>query len=241
MKKLLVLTATLAFAQPALAGNINIGALGVGAQAQADFRAVSEDLGSALSYKGVAPAESLGITGFDLGLEVTQTDLAKSATLWNSLTGSDHSKLYVPKLHVTKGLPLDIDIGAFFSTVPSTGIKLYGGELRWAFLPGSIAMPAVAVRGSLTKLSGVNQLSLNTKGLDLSISKGFAMFTPYAGIGKVWTTSTPDAATSLSEESFSQNKLFVGANLNLGLTNLAAEYDKTGEAKSVSVKLGFRF
>jgi len=238
MKKLLVLTATLAFAQPALAGNIDIGALG---GVQSDFRNVSEDLGSALSYKGIAPAESLGITGFDLGLEVTQTSLAKSAALWQAISGNDISNLYVPKLHVTKGLPLDIDIGAFFSTVPSTGIKLYGGELRWAFLPGSIAMPAVAVRGSLTKLSGVNQLSLNTKGLDLSISKGFAMFTPYAGIGKVWTTSTPDAATSLSEESFSQNKLFLGANLNLGLTNLAAEYDKTGEAKSVSVKLGFRF
>ncbi|MDP2762876.1 MAG: hypothetical protein Q8O64_21160 [Sideroxyarcus sp.] len=238
MKKLLVLTATLAFAQPALAGNIDISALG---GVQSDFRNVSEDLGSALSYKGVAPAESLGITGFDLGLEVTQTSLAQSAALWQALSGNDISNLYVPKLHVTKGLPLDIDIGAFFSTVPSTGIKLYGGELRWAFMPGSTTMPAVAVRGSLTKLSGVNQLSLNTKGLDFSISKGFAMFTPYAGIGKVWTTSTPDAATSLSEESFSQNKLFVGANLNLGLTNLAAEYDKTGEAKSVSLKLGFRF
>lgn len=238
MKKLLVLAATLVLAQPALAGNINIGALG---GAQADFRNVSEDLGSALSYKGVVPAESMGITGFDLGLEVTQTDLAKSAALWNTLTGNDVSKLYVPKLHVTKGLPLDIDIGAFFSAVPTTDIKLYGGELRWAFLPGSTTMPAVAVRGSLTKLTGVNQLALGTKGIDLSISKGFAMFTPYAGIGQVWTTSTPDASTGLSEESFSQSKLFVGANLNFGLTNLAAEYDKTGEAKSVSLKLGFRF
>lgn len=237
MKKLFVLTAALALAQPALAGNINIGALG----AQAEFRNVSEDLGSALSYKGVVPAESIGVTGFDLGLEVTQTDLAKSAALWNTLTGNNVSKLYVPKLHVTKGLPLDIDIGAFFSAVPTTDIKLYGGELRWAFLPGSTTMPAVAVRGSLTKLTGVNQLALGTKAIDLSISKGFAMFTPYAGIGQVWTTSTPDAATGLSEESFSQGKLFVGANLNFGLTNLAAEYDKTGEAKSVSLKLGFRF
>ena len=190
MKKLLVLTATLALAQPALAGNINIGNL---SGVQADFRSVSEDLGSALSYKGLVPAESMGVIGFDLGLEVTQTDLAKSAALWNTLTGSDISKLYVPKLHVTKGLPLDIDIGAFFSAVPSTDIKLYGGELRWAFLPGSTTMPAVAVRGSLTKLTGVNQLALGTKGVDLSISKGFAI------------------------------------------------YDKTGEAKSVSLKLGFRF
>ncbi len=238
MKKLLVLSVALALAKPALAGNINIGALG---GAQADFRSVSEDLGSALSYKGLVPAESMGVTGFDLGLEVTQTDLAKSAALWNTLTGDDISKLYVPKLHVTKGLPLDIDIGAFYSAVPSTDIKLYGGELRWAFLPGGVTMPAVAVRGSITKLTGVNQLSFDTKGLDISISKGFAMFTPYAGVGQVWSNSTPDAATGLSAESFSQSELFIGANLNLGLTNLAAEYDKTGEANSASIKLGFRF
>lgn len=237
MKKLLVLTCALGIAQPALAGNINISNLNL----QSEFRNVSEDLGSALSYKGVVPAESIGITGFDIGLEVTQTELAKSATLWNTLTGSNFSNLYVPKLHVTKGLPLNIDIGAFYSAVPSTDIKLMGGELRWAFIEGGVAMPAVAVRGALTKLSGVNQLTLDTKSVDVSISKGFAMLTPYAGVGQVWTNSTPDAATGFTAEKFTQGKLFAGANLNFGLTNLAIEFDKTGSAKSTSVKLGFRF
>ncbi len=238
MKKLLVLTCALGIAQPALAGNINLSNLTGG---QAAFRNVSEDLGSALSYKGVVPAESLGVTGFDFGLEVTQTNLAKSATLWKNLSGNDISNLYVPKLHVTKGLPLNIDIGAFYSAVPTTDIKLYGGELRWAFIEGGVAMPAVAVRGALTKLSGVNQLALDTKSVDVSISKGFAMFTPYAGVGQVWTNSTPDAATGFTAESFTQSKVFAGANLNFGLTNLAVEFDKTGSAQSTSLKLGFRF
>jgi len=237
MKKLLVLTCALGIAQPALAGNITIANLA----SQTDFRNVSADLGSALSYKGVVPAESMGITGFDLGVEVTQTKLAQSAALWNTLTGSNFDNLYVPKLHVTKGLPLNIDIGAFYSAVPTTDIKLMGGELRWAFIEGGVAMPAVAVRGALTKLSGVNQLALDTKSLDVSISKGFAMLTPYAGVGQVWTSSTPDAATGFTAESFSQSKLFAGANLNLGFTNLAIEFDKTGAAKSTSLKLGFRF
>ncbi|MEW5905006.1 MAG: hypothetical protein AB1722_11775 [Pseudomonadota bacterium] len=238
MKKLLVLTCALGIAQPALAGNINLSNLTGG---QAAFRNVSEDLGSALSYKGVVPAESLGVTGFDFGLEVTQTNLAKSATLWKNLSGNDISNLYVPKLHVTKGLPLNIDIGAFYSAVPTTDIKLYGGELRWAFIEGGVAMPAVAVRGAMTKLSGVNQLALDTKSVDLSISKGFAMLTPYAGVGQVWVNSTPDAATTFKAESFKQNKVFAGANLNFGLTNLAVEFDKTGSAQSTSLKLGFRF
>jgi hypothetical protein len=240
MKKLLVLAVALGIAQPAMAGTVNLAAI-AGAANQGNFRNLSEDLGSALSYKAISPAESMGITGFDVGVELTSTKLAKSASLWKTLTGTEMSNVYVPKLHVTKGLPFDIDIGAFASTIPTTGINLFGGELKYAVLPGSVAMPAVAIRGSLTKLSGVKQLTLDTKSLDVSISKGFAMFTPYAGIGQVWVDSTPDAALGLKAESFTQPKTFVGANLNLGLTNFAAEYDKTGSANSFNFKLGFRF
>ncbi|MDH2915543.1 MAG: hypothetical protein PXX77_01570 [Gallionella sp.] len=238
MKKLLVLAAALGIAQPAMAGSINLSTLG---GVQSDFRNLSEDLGSALSYKAISPAESMGITGFDVGLELTSTKLAKSASLWKTLSGTDISNLYVPKVHVTKGLPLDIDIGAFASTIPTTGISLFGGELKYAVLPGSVAMPAVAIRGSLTSLTGIKQLTLDTKSVDVSVSKGFAMFTPYAGIGQVWTTSTPDAALGLKAEKFTQSKMFVGGNLNFGLTNFAAEYDKTGAAASYNFKLGFRF
>ena len=135
---------------------------------------------------------------------------------------------------------MNIDVGAFYSSVPSTNIKLYGGELRYAVLEGGVASPAVAIRGSISKLSGVDQLSFSSKGLDVSISKGFAMFTPYAGVGSVWVDSTPNGV-GLDKESFRQSKVFAGGNLNFGLMNFALEYDKTGSAPSYSAKLGFRF
>ncbi len=242
MKKLLVLLCTLGMAQPAMAANIStLGALG-----QAEFRTLSEDLGAALSYKPVTPAAPLGTTGFDMGIEVTQTDTSKSSQIWSKATGggSTISKLYVPKLHIAKGLPFGIDVAAFYSRVPSTNISLYGGELRYAILQGGITQPAIGLRGSYTKLGGVDQLSFDTKGLDLSISKGFAMFTPYAGVGQVWVNSTGNVrgagGVTLSEK-FTQGKVFVGANLNLGFSNLAAEWDKTGGIQSISMKLGFRF
>lgn len=238
MKKLFALLCTLGIAQPVMAANITT----LGSLAQPEFRTLSEDLGAALSYKPITPAAPLGTTGFDMGIEVTQTDMSKSTQIWSKATGggSAISKLYIPKLHIAKGLPFGIDIAAFYSKVPSTNISLYGGELRYAILDGGLAQPAVAIRGSFTKLSGVNQLALNTKGLDVSISKGFAMFTPYAGFGQVWVNSTPNVA-GLVAESFTQGKVFAGANLNLGFSNLAAEFDKTGGIQSVSMKLGFRF
>lgn len=238
MKKSLSLLCVLGcFTQPVWAANITtLGALG-----QSNFKLFSEDLGSALSYKGVIPAESLGITGFDLGLEFTSTEM-KNSTLWTTATGggSEVKSLILPKLHAHKGLPFGIDIGAFYSSVPTTNIKLVGAELRYAILDGGVATPAVAIRGSMSKLSGVDQLSFGTKGLDVSISKGFAMLTPYAGVGTVWVNSTPNAAP-LVKESFRQSKMFAGANLNLGLTNFAFEYDKTGASQSYNLKLGLRF
>lgn len=240
MKKLLALLCTLGFAQLAMAANIST----LGDLDQPEFRTLSEDLGAALSYKPITPAEPLGTTGFDMGIEVTQTDTSRSAQIWSTATngGSSVSKVYVPRLHIAKGLPLGIDVAAFYSKIPSTNISLVGAELRYAIVKGGIATPAIAVRGSYTKLGGVDQLALNTKGLDISISKGFAMFTPYAGVGQVWVNSTANITPkTLSDEKFTQSKVFVGANLNFGLTNIAAEVDKTGGIQSVSLKLGFRF
>ncbi len=244
MKKLLPLIALGCLAQPAFAATNNITALQNLGQAQ--FNALSEDLGSALSYKPVTPAAPLGTTGFDMGIEVTQTQMAKSSQYWNQITngGGTVSNLYIPKLHIAKGLPFGFDIAGFYAKVPTTNISLYGAELRYAILDGSLATPAVAIRGAFTKLSGVSQLSLDTKSLDLSISKGFAMLTPYAGVGQVWTNSSANVlgvgGVPLSAN-ITQGKVFAGANLNLGFTNLAAEWDKTGSARSISVKLGFRF
>ncbi len=237
MKKSISLLCILGcFAQPVWAADItNLSGLN-----QSEFKLFSEDLGSALSYKAVTPTAPLGVTGFDLGLEVTSTKLQNSA-LWQTVTGDAMSSVIVPKLHVFKGLPLNFDVGAFYSAVPSSNIKLYGGELRYAILEGGAAQPAVGIRGALTKMSGVSQLDLNTKSLDVSISKGFAMFTPYAGVGVVWVDSTPNGIPTLTSESFNQNKLYVGGNLNFGLVNVALEYDKTGSAPSYSAKLGFRF
>lgn len=212
--------------------------------AQQEFRLLSEDFGAALSYKAVAPAEPLGVTGFDVGLEVTATHLAHNKIWQEASSGNELlSYLYVPKIHVHKGLPMNFDIAGFYSSVPTTNINLWGAEVRYSILEGSTAIPAVAVRGTFSVLSGIDQLDFNTKGLELSISKGFLMLTPYAGIGQYWVTSTPKGSATdvLAEESFSETKYFVGANFNLALINMDVEADRSGGINTYSAKVGWRF
>ncbi len=225
--------AAAAFSAPAFADDLdNIRDL-----TQAEFAKLSKDFTAAGSYKSVSPAEPLGIVGFDIGVEVTSTKM-EHGDIWKK-AGADNSTIYLPKVHVHKGLPFGIDIGASLSAVPGSDIKLGGAEIKYAILEGGVALPAIAVRAAATRLFGVDELDMNTRSVELLVSKGFLNVTPYAGVGKVWGTLTPDFA-ELTKETPTANKVFAGVNFNLGIANLATEFDRTGGNKSISVKLGFR-
>lgn len=205
---------------------------------QSEFRALSDDLGAALSYKGKTPAEPLGITGFDIGLAVSSTKLANADRYSGAL--DNKTNFYLPTVSAQKGLPLGFDIGAAYAS--GNGIKYVGGELRYALVEGGTLVPAVGLRGSMTRVTGVDELGFSTRGLDLSVSKGFAFATPYAGIGRVWVNSTPKiSGVALESETFSLSKYYVGVGLNMMLLNLNLEADRTGDATSYSAKLGVRF
>lgn len=213
----------------------------LGTISQSDFRLLSEDLGAALSYKPLTPAAPMGLLGFDVGVEVTATRLANPEVFDRVVSGNAPSTLVLPKVHVHKGLPLGFDIGASYAAVPNSNIKLIGAELRYAILKGGLAMPAVGLRASYGAMRGVDQMDLRTTGVDLSISKGFAFVTPYAGAGIVQVSSTPNNVPGLTKTKFSENKYFVGVNMNLLLLNIAVEADRTGDATTYGAKLGWRF
>jgi hypothetical protein len=209
--------------------------------AQQEFRLLSEDLGGALSYRPQIPTAPLGITGFDIGIGVTAAKLKNEAIFERATSDDVPSTLPIPTIRAHKGLPFGFDIGLMYAQIPGSNIKYYGGELKYAFVPGNVAIPAIGVRGNFTKVSGIDQLDFDTRGVDLSISKGFAVATPYAGIGRVWVQSDPKGNGGLAKEEFELNKFFIGLGLKLGLFNLNLEGDKTGDVTGYSAKVGLRF
>ncbi len=212
------------------------------------FKKFSEELGVALSYKPVSPAEPYGITGFDIGLEVSAINIDDK--YWNNAVKDLNAPSYlpVPKIHAIKGLPFGIDIGVVYSQVPGSNIKYYGGELKYAIIEGGALYPALAVRGTYTQLSGVSELDFKTYGAEATISKGFgvgAKITPYAGVGMNYFKSTPkgDAASplGLKEETFSKPKAYVGARLNILLLTLTGEVEYNNVTPVYSLKAGLSF
>lgn len=208
---------------------------------QGEFRSLAENLAAGMHYKGITPAEPLGTLGFDVGLEISSTEIDES--LFDRASDGDFGagSLLLPRLHAHKGLPFGLDIGAFVGAVPSSDMTLAGAELRMALLEGGVATPAVSVRGSYSRLMRIDELDLNNAALELTVSKGILMLTPYAGVGFVHSKATPRGTATLDEESFDQTKLYVGLNVNLFPLNLTAEADRTGDHSSISAKLGVRF
>ncbi|WP_290867655.1 hypothetical protein [Aquabacterium sp.] len=208
---------------------------------QGNFELLAKDLSAALALKPMAPAAGLGLLGFDLGVTTSVTQLSSVAVLERAAgTTRVPGNLPVVGVRAAKGLPFGFDVGVGYSAIPGTSVRASSGELKWAFVSGGLLMPAVAVRGFYTQASGLGRMSLRSRGVDLSVSKGIAMVTPYAGVGVVQSTATTSDGT-WSKASYYQPRVFAGANLNLLLLNVAAEVDKTGEDTSYQVKLGLRF
>jgi hypothetical protein len=235
MRKPLLAVLLLCSAQAAMAKDVDIepGA------AQGAFDAVAEDLVAAIDYKAVGPAEATGIAGFGIGLVTTYVPVDEDD--WVNVTGSDFSAVGMVGLQATKGLPFDIDVGVFYATAPGSNVDVIGGELRYAFLAGSTVAPAVALRASYVTVSGIDDFDLDSTSFDLSVSKGFGPFTPYAGVGYVMGSADPDPAFGLDEAEVDETKFFLGARLSLGFLEFTPQFDQVGDATSYSLRMGFSF
>lgn len=210
-----IFAAVLTFtANPALSADIDFSS----AITQDDFNTLTKEAGAALGYRNMAPAAALGITGFDVGGEFTTISIDKNSRYWNSAFNNDApSYLVIPKIRVRKGLPFGIDIGAMYSYIPDSNVKLYGAELSKSIIEGGMATPSVGIRATYTKLAGVDDLGLQTYGVDASISKGFLFVTPYAGAGVMRICSQPNGylhTLGLKDEKVNVPRAFGGVKIS---------------------------
>jgi len=221
-------------AAPAMAKDVDIECAGC----QSAFDTVAEDLVATIDYKAVGPAEATGIAGFGVGMVMTYVPVDNE---WQTVTGSDFSGVGLAGLQVTKGLPFNIDLGAFYATAPGSNVDVIGGELRYAFLPGSTVAPALAIRVSHVVVSGIDDFDMDSTSADVSVSKGFGPVTPYAGAGYVSGAADPDPAFGLNEAEVEEAKYFAGVRLSLGLFEITPQFTQIGDVTSYSARLGFSF
>lgn len=155
-----------------------------------------------LAPKILAPAKTLGYSGFYMGLEGTLTprpsgDDAKDR--WNAgLTSNDYPDvMFVPAVHIRKGLPWSLEVGSTLNYLAESELVGLGGEVKWAPFEGYRhgfrgALPDVAVRGSIMRILGESDVDMSLVSVDGSISYdfgigGMVMLSPFAGFQYFWS------------------------------------------------------
>lgn len=213
---------------------------GLNPNCQSDFRSIAEDITAGLNYKALGPAEATGITGIGVAAFASYTEV-DDPDAWQRLTGEDVDAVGMAGLAVRKGLPLGFDVGAFYASVPGASAELYGAELRWAILEGGTAEPALAVRATYTRSNGIDDFDFESKGVDVSLSKGLTFITPYVGYGYVWAEADPNNVAGLQKEDVDASRFFVGARIGLLIFDITPEYENIDGRSTYNLLLGLSF
>jgi hypothetical protein len=154
--------------------------------AVAEFVTLSEALADALAFPMLSSAAGLGTLGFEAVVATGGPAASSSAGWWRNGVAGDPTLgvMTAPRAILRKGLPGRLDLGAQGGKV--LGNPYWGVEGRWSVLEGGVLTPAVAVRGSHSRLTGA-PLDVEVSEVSLAVSKGVGFFTPYAAVGYRWT------------------------------------------------------
>jgi len=167
------------------------------------YREMSTELAMALSSRPLAPAETLGMSGFEFSLVSTTADITEAADYWQGQPGSpifegvqaNHGSrqipgaFWIPSLHIRKGLPLSSEIGITGSYLAFSEMFMMGAEAKIALHESYFRwVPALALRGAASRLFGSSDLDMITSEFDLMASLpfgigGMVQVTPYTGYG----------------------------------------------------------
>ncbi len=170
------------------------------------FALLSAEMGLALSSAILHPASTTGHSGFAVDLEVATmsvhpdpvgaTTTGYANTPW-ATASSPPTQLYLPSVHVRKGLPFSFEVGGRFIYLAGSNAFAGQGELKWAIVEGFDYLPDVAVRGAYTRLFGVKDWSLSTTDVDVMVSKRFGLMgvtslTPYVAARFTWVDASSE-------------------------------------------------
>ncbi|HEY5602030.1 MAG TPA: hypothetical protein VIM41_02880 [Gammaproteobacteria bacterium] len=204
------------------------------------FKHYAESLSTSQSYKALSGMDGSDALALDIGFEIATTRLERDSFLKSYTSKTSPDLLRTPKLHISTRHNEGWNAGAFYTSVPDSDIQIYGGELQYLLMPNQRSLlPSLSVRGTYSQMSGVDDLFVTSTGLELSVSKGFQAFTPYAGIGTMWLDGEYELEGYTSR--LTQNKYFLGLQFNLGAFRLSAEAEQSGEESTIRAKSGFRF
>ncbi len=167
------------------------------------YKWLSNELTIALMPKPLAPAETLGMDGFEFSVVTTHTDNKQQEPYWQGQPGSPvfegdtrnrktPSDFWTPTAHLRKGLPLSSEIGISGSYLSFSEMFMLGTEFKIAWHEAFFRYaPALATRVAFARLFGSSDLDIIAGEADVLVSLpfgvgGMAQLTPFLGYGQIF-------------------------------------------------------
>lgn len=166
----------------------------------AGYKQVAKDLGCAIANKPFAPAETLGLYGFYVGVATTVAfvdtgfDADGNPSGWTLVDPEEDASpvMVIPRLQVRKGLPLSIELAGDVGWIASSATGVVSGSVRAAPLEGYRYLPDFSVQVGYSAYVGNDELEVGTSDVGLSVGYSLpfgstagvnsAEFSPYIGI-----------------------------------------------------------
>jgi hypothetical protein len=188
------------------------------AVAMDSYEVVVNQLGLAIANKPMAPGETLGVFGFDVGLSSTVAFIdtkdgsSGQPSPWARVheTGEPNGVMWIPWLSARKGLPLSLEVGGNLGYIAFSRQTVFSGYGRWGLWEGYHPIPDLSIQLGYSGYVGNNELELGA--MDYSATLGYtlpfgslvginqAQFSPYLGVGQVIVHAAPRLDDDLIED-----------------------------------------
>jgi hypothetical protein len=164
---------------------------------QGDFEHLATELALVLVPGSLQPAETTGIAGFDVGLDVGFHPVHLTDPAWRDGLEKPNASGMLTTLggRVRKGfilpIPLTSEIEVGAQWILDSGLVNVGGNVRVALNEGFRYVPDLAVQVGVNRLIGSADIDLLTLTAGGQISKGFGVLgsfnlCPFVGYQSIW-------------------------------------------------------
>ena len=186
---------------------------------QDGFEALVADLGPTLRFRQLGDTATLGRGVVDMGAVL------------------ESKAMSFPRIVARFGVNNRVDVGAWGGINHDSNYGVAGFETKVALMTEGPRRPvSVSVRPSITALIGPSDLYAANMSVDLSVSRTFGAFSPYAGVAASSTGAMEMSdALKLDPVSAGDSMGYVGLAYRWRAVSLAAEMEKGDE-----VRYGFR-
>lgn len=142
-----------------------------------EYRKLIVEMAITISPSVLAPADTLGIHGFDIGVEGNSAFIHSGELYWEKATrsGNPSAFMYMPTARIRKGLPFSFEVESTVSHIPFTEQNVISGGGRFALHEGFELVPDLTFGVNYANLLGNPYLRLGVFQWSMSLGYTWAI------------------------------------------------------------------